>query len=128
MSAFASCRKLLSWWKWKAEVGPRQTRSIAYSKQNSATNSKERVAMDNSADASNLSTRGSQQSPGSLLRMAITSVRRSLMISAGHTGKGSTPSMAFRLGQQLGIGSATYALNISTRHQLQHSPIARDNS
>src|SRR6267378_1893019 len=107
MSACDYCRKLLRWSKWKAKAGPRQTRFIAGSKQNSAMNSKERVAMDNFADASNLSTRGSQQSLGSLSRMAITSVRRSLMISADHTRKGSTLPMAFRLGLQLGIGSAT---------------------
>src|SRR6266850_1553246 len=128
MSAFACCRKLLSWWKWKAKAGLRQTRFIACSKQNSATNSKEAVETDDFAGVSNLSTRVLQESLVSRLQMAITSGRRSLMISAGHSRKGSTPSMAFRLGQRQDAGSATCALNTSTPHQLQHSPIARDNS
>jgi hypothetical protein len=64
----------------------------------------------------------------SLSRMAITSVRRSLMTSAGHTRKDSTPSMAFRVGQQPGVGSAMCALNINAPNRLQLSRIARGNS
>ncbi len=91
MSAFASCMKLLSRWTWKAVEGLRQNKLIDCSKQNSATSSKEKVAMDKFADASSLSTREPQQFQESLSRMAITSARHSLMISAGHTRKDSIP-------------------------------------
>src|SRR5712664_1861251 len=109
----------------KAAVGLRRRRCIACSKRNSATNSKEKVATDDFADASNLSTRELQQSPESHSRMAITSVRRSLMISAGHTRNDSTPSTAFRLGQQPGVGLAMCGLNTNIPHQPQLSRIAR---
>src|SRR6267143_3087020 len=111
----------------KAASGLRRKRYIACSKRNSATNSKEKVATDDFGDASNLSTRELQEFPESHSRMAITSGRRLLTISAGRTRKGSTPSMAFRLGQHLGVGSATCALNTSTPQQLHLSPMALGN-
>ena len=49
------------------------------------------------------------------------------MILAGRTRKGLTPSMAFRLGQHLGIGSATCALNTNILHQLWLNRILRGN-